>query len=42
VRFSQPEYNKAGTELYVTLRKKQQAITLTKMPFVEQRYYRGP
>jgi len=40
--YVKPEYNKAGTELYVTLRKKQQAITLTKMPFVEQRYYRGP
>jgi aminomethyltransferase len=33
--------NKAGTELYVPVRKKQSTITVTKMPFVEQRYYRG-
>ena len=31
-----------GTELYVTLRKKKQAVTITKMPFVPQNYYRGP
>jgi aminomethyltransferase len=40
--YVQPGYNKVGTELYVTLRKKQQAITITKMPFVPQNYYRGP
>ena len=39
---AQPGLNKAGTELYVTLRKKQQPITITKMPFVPQNYYRGP
>lgn len=40
--YVKPEYNKAGTELFVTLRKKKQSIVITKMPFVEQRYYRGP
>jgi len=40
--YVKPEYMKAGTELFVMLRKKQQKITITKMPFVEQRYYRGP
>ena len=40
--YVKPEYNKAGTELFVTLRKKQQTITITKMPFVPQNYYRGP
>jgi len=34
--------NKAGTELFVNVRKKLQTITVTKMPFVEQNYYRGP
>jgi len=40
--YVKPEYNKAGTELYVMLRKKKQTITITKMPFVPQNYYRGP
>ena len=40
--YVKPGLNKAGTELYVTLRKKQQPITITKMPFVPQNYYRGP
>lgn len=40
--YVKPEYVKAGTELFVTLRKKQQPITVTKMPFVPQTYYRGP
>ena len=40
--YVKPEYNKAGTELYVMLRKKKQTITVTKMPFVPQNYYRGP
>ena len=40
--YVQPQYNKAGTELYVMLRKKKQTITITKMPFVPQNYYRGP
>ena len=40
--YVQPQYNKAGTELFVELRKKKQTITLTKMPFVPQNYYRGP
>ena len=35
-------YNKAGTELHVMLRKKKQTITISKMPFVPQNYYRGP
>jgi len=39
--YVKPEYNKVGTELYVTLRKKQQKITITKMPFVPTNYYRG-
>ena len=33
---------KAGTELEVEVRGKKSKITITKMPFVEQRYYRGP
>jgi len=33
---------KAGTELEVELRGKKKVITLTKMPFVQQNYYRGP
>ena len=40
--YVKPGYNKAGTELFVTLRKKTQTITITKMPFVPQNYYRGP
>lgn len=40
--YVKPEYNKAGTELYVMLRKKKQTITISKMPFVPQNYYRGP
>jgi aminomethyltransferase len=39
--YVRPEYNKVGTELYVMLRKKKQTITITKMPFVPQNYYRG-
>uniref|UniRef100_A0A6T9MJR7 Aminomethyltransferase n=1 Tax=Haptolina ericina TaxID=156174 RepID=A0A6T9MJR7_9EUKA len=34
--------NKAGTELTVPVRNKKSTITITKMPFVEQNYYRGP
>ena len=37
-----PGFNKAGTELQVEVRNKKQSITVTKMPFVEQHYYRGP
>jgi len=37
-----PSLAKVGTELFVMLRKKKQTITLTKMPFVPQNYYRGP
>jgi aminomethyltransferase len=37
-----PALSKDGTELYVMLRKKKQPITITKMPFVPQNYYRGP
>ena len=40
--YVQPQYMKAGTELFVELRKKKQTITITKMPFVPQNYYRGP
>ena len=40
--YVQPAYNKVGTELFVELRKKKQTITITKMPFVPQNYYRGP
>jgi len=40
--YVKPGLNKAGTELYVMLRKKKQPITITKMPFVPQNYYRGP
>ena len=32
----------ASSHRYVELRGKKQPITLTKMPFVEQKYYRGP
>jgi len=39
--YVKPQYMKAGTELYVMLRKKKQKITVTKMPFVPQNYYRG-
>jgi len=39
--YVKPGLNKAGTELYVMLRKKKQTITITKMPFVPQNYYRG-
>jgi len=34
--------NKAGTELEVPGRKGKSKITITKMPFVPQNYYRGP
>ena len=34
--------NKAGTELFVEIRKKKSKITITKMPFWPQNYYRGP
>ena len=37
-----PALSKDGTELYVMLRKKKQPITITRMPFVPQSYYRGP
>jgi len=40
--YVKPGLNKAGTELFVELRKKKQTITVTKMPFVPQNYYRGP
>uniref|UniRef100_A0A7S3RU49 Aminomethyltransferase n=2 Tax=Choreotrichia TaxID=141411 RepID=A0A7S3RU49_9SPIT len=37
-----PALAKAGTELSVSVRGKQQKIVVTKMPFVPQNYYRGP
>ena len=37
-----PKLAKAGTELFAEVRGKQQKILVTKMPFVEQNYYRGP
>jgi len=40
--YVKPGLAKIGTELYVKLRKKTQPITITKMPFVPQNYYRGP
>jgi len=36
-----PGMMKAGTELYAQVRGKKSTVTITKMPFVEQRYYRG-
>jgi len=39
--YVKPGLNKVGTELFVTLRKKQQKITITKMPFVPTHYFRG-
>jgi aminomethyltransferase len=35
------ELAKVGTELYAVVRGKEVAVTVEKMPFVEQRYYRG-
>jgi len=40
--YVKPEFNKVGTVLEVPVRKKTQKITITKMPFVPQNYYRGP
>ncbi|EOD08015.1 mitochondrial Aminomethyltransferase [Emiliania huxleyi CCMP1516] len=37
-----PGRNKSGTKLLAEVRGKTQSLTVTKMPFVEQRYYRGP
>merc|ERR1712159_887385 len=39
--YVQPKYQKAGTELSVQVRKKVSKFTVSKMPFVEARYYRG-
>lgn len=36
-----PGMNKAGTELQAEVRGKMQTVTVTKMPFVPQNYYRG-
>uniref|UniRef100_A0A7S4FCK3 Aminomethyltransferase n=1 Tax=Chrysotila carterae TaxID=13221 RepID=A0A7S4FCK3_CHRCT len=40
--YVKPGLIKAGTELFAEVRGKKQKIVITKMPFVEQKYYRGP
>jgi len=40
--YVKPPVSKIGTELEVLVRNKKQTITIAKMPFVTQNYYRGP
>lgn len=40
-RYVKKPYDKAGTELKVVVRGKENSATVTKMPFVKTTYYRG-
>ncbi|MEM7001732.1 MAG: glycine cleavage T C-terminal barrel domain-containing protein, partial [Pseudomonadota bacterium] len=35
------EVSKTGTQLFALVRGKPRAVTVTRMPFVAQKYYRG-
>lgn len=39
--YVQPEYATLDTEVFALVRGKQMPMTVSKMPFIEQRYYRG-